>query len=102
MIDSVLTSNETLTNIEKELEPLFVTRRFLLVHAEVLILSHRLRNAVNDIKGDISDIKHISQYLNTLSSGRLHSNIIDPIHLRTDLINIQKDLSPTLALPEIL
>ena len=44
--------------------------------------------------------KHLGQYLNTLSSGRVNPNVIDPIHLRTELINIQKDLSPTLALPE--
>ena len=30
--DCLLTLNETLTNIEKELEPLFITRRFLLIH----------------------------------------------------------------------
>ena len=97
LIDSVLTLNETLANIEKELEPLFVTRTFLVIHDEVLIHSHRLRTAVNDIKGDI---KHLGQYLNTLSSDRLNPNIIDAIHLRTELINIQKVLSPTLALPE--
>ena len=32
LVDSVLTLNETVTNIEKDLEPLFVARRFLLVH----------------------------------------------------------------------
>ena len=44
LIDSVLTLNETVTNIEKELEPLFVTRRFLLMHAEVLIHQSQVRN----------------------------------------------------------
>ena len=53
--------------------------------------------AVNDTKGDI---KHLGKYLETLSSGRLNSNIIDAIHLRTELMKIQKDLSPTLAFPE--
>ena len=68
-----------------------------MIHTEVPIHSHRLRTAVNDIKGDI---KHLGQYLSTLSLGRLNPNITDPIHLRTGLINIQKDLSPTHALPE--
>ena len=68
-----------------------------MAHAEVLIHSHRLRIAVNNIK---EDIKHLVQYLNTLSSGRLNPNIIGPIHLRTELIKIQKVLSPTLAFPE--
>ena len=68
-----------------------------MVHAEVLIHNHRLRNAVNYVKGNS---KHFSQYLNTLSSDILNPNIIDPIHLRTEPINIQKVLSPTLALPE--
>ena len=61
------------------------------------IPSHRLRNAVNDIKGDI---KHLHQHLNTLGSARPNPNIMDPINLITELINMQKDFSPTIALPE--
>ena len=43
LIDSVEFLNETLVNIHEDIEPLFVTRRFLLVHGEVQIHSHRLR-----------------------------------------------------------
>ena len=37
MLDSIQFLNDTLANIQKDIQPLFVTRRFLLTHAEVLI-----------------------------------------------------------------
>ena len=45
MVDSVQFLSKTSVNIHKEIEPLFITRRFLLIHAEVLMHTHRLRIA---------------------------------------------------------
>ena len=47
MIDSLLFLNDTLAHIQRDIQPLIVTRQFLLTHAEVLIHSHRLRVAVS-------------------------------------------------------
>ena len=69
-------------SMEKHLQPLFSTRRFLLVHSEFLILMYRLRSVMGDIK---DDIKSLGQYLNAWGTGRLHFDIIDPICLRREL-----------------
>ena len=98
MIDSFLFLNDTLANIQKGIQPLFVTRQFLLAHAEVLIHSHRLRVAVSDIRNDINKF---GKHLDTLSSGKLSPNLVDPIHLCDELLRIQKVLPPTIELPEI-
>ena len=66
MIDFIQFLTGTLMNIHKEIEPLFITRRFLLNHTEVLLHTHRLRVAVSEIS---NDIKKLGQYLDTLSSG---------------------------------
>ena len=54
MIDSIIFLNDTLANIQRDIQPIFVTRQFLLTDAEVLIHSHRLRLAVSDIRNDIN------------------------------------------------
>ena len=97
MIDSILFLNDTLANIQKNIQPLFVTKRFLLIHAEVLIHSHRLRVAVSDIWNDINKF---GKYLDTLSSGKLSPTLVNPIHLCDELLGIQRELPPTIELPE--
>ena len=97
IIDSILILNDTLANIQKDIQPLFVTRRFLLTHAEVLVHSHRLRVAGSDIRNDINKC---GKYLDTLISGKLSPTLADPIHLCNELLRIQKELPPTIELPE--
>ena len=97
MIDSILFFNDTLANIQRDIQPLFVTRQFLLTHSEVLIHSHRLRAPVSDIRNDINKF---GKYLDILSSGKLNPTLVDPIHLCDELLRIQKELPPTTELPD--
>ena len=97
MIDSIQFLNETLVNIHKEVEPLFITRRFLLTHAEVLIHTHRLSIAVSEVSNSINKL---GQYLDTLSYGKLSPTLVDPIHLSNELLRIQKEFPPTTHLPQ--
>ena len=46
------------------------------------------------------DMTLIREYLNIHTTGRLNPNIIDPIHLRQELIKINKQLPTQLSLPE--
>ena len=97
MIDSIQFLNDTLANIQKHIEPLFVTRRFLLTLAKVLIHIHRLKVAVSDIRNDINKF---AQYMDTLSSGKSSPTLVDPIHLYYELLRIQRELLPTTNLPK--
>ena len=97
MTDCIQFPNETLLNFHKEIETLFITRRFLLTHAEGLIHTHRLRVAVSEISNDINNL---GQYLDTLSSGKLSPTLVDPIHLSDEPLGIQKELPQTIKLPE--
>ena len=97
LIDSAEFLNETLVNIHEDIEPLFVTRRFLLVHDEVQIHSHRLRASIDKINDDVN---HLGVSVYVLSTGKLSPDTVDPIHLGKELTDIQKQLTPTLRLPE--
>ena len=97
LTDSVEFLNETLVNIHEDIETLFVTRRFLLVHGEVQIHSHRLKSSIDKI---LDDVNHLHVYLNVLSAGKLSPDIVDPIHLGKELTDLQKQLTPTLMLQE--
>ena len=97
LIDSVEFLNETLVNIHDDIETLFVPKRFLLVHGEVQIHSHRLKASIDKIHDDVN---HLGVYLNVLSTGKLSPDIVDPIHLDKELTDIQKQLTPILMLPE--
>ena len=56
-------------------------------------LGHYLKKLQNDL-----DL--IRQYMSIHASNKLTPNIIDPAHLRQELIKIQGKLIPTLALTE--
>ena len=47
-----------------------------------------------------NDLDLIRQYMSVHATNKLTPNIIDPTHLRQELIKIQSKLIPTLALPE--
>ena len=97
MIQTVITLNSTLKEIQQDLFLLLTTRKFLLTHAETLIHSHRLNIAVNNL---VDDIKIMEQYMTMFSSGELNPNLISPEMLIKELVNIQKQLPPSIKLPE--
>ena len=97
VIQTVITLNSTLKEIQHDLFLLLTTRKFLLTHAETLIHSHRLNLAVNDLE---NDIKIVEQYMTMFSSGELNPNLISPEMLIKELVNIQKQLPPSIKLPE--
>ena len=97
MVETVITLNTTLKEIEKDLFLLLTTRKFLIAHAETLIHTHRLNNAVHDL---VDEIKVVEQYMTMFSSGELNPNLIPPEMLIKELTNIQKQLPPSIKLPE--
>ena len=97
MIQIIDNLKENLQNIQEDLQTLFTTRRFLLIHGEILIHAHRLRVAIDALKADINNFE---QYLMMLSSGKLNPALINPTQLKNELISIQKQLPPTIRLPQ--
>ena len=97
IIDTILSINETMLNIKTHIQTLFTARRFLLLHSEFMIHHTRIRYLMKQMQHDMTLIR---EYLNIHSTGRLNPNIIDPIHLRQELIKINKQLPTQLSLPE--
>ena len=79
------------------LKPLFTARIFLLLHTESLIYHSRIRSLLGQMKMDTALIK---TYLNIHITGKLTPSITDPIHLREELLRINKQLPTRLCLPE--
>ena len=97
IIDTLLSINETILNIKAHIQTLFMARRILLLQSEFMIHHTRIRYLMKQMQCDMTQIR---EYLNINSTGRLNSNIIDPIHLRQELIKINKQLPTQLSLPE--
>ena len=97
MIQNIATIYTDLDEVKKDLQELFLTRRFMLIYAEVLVHYNRLRVSTETLK---TDINKFAQYLTMLNSGKLSPALIDPTHLQKELISIQKQLPPTIILPE--
>ena len=97
MIHNIESLQDSLKDVKKDLKVLFTTKRFPLIHAEILIHSNRLRIVVDTLKNDIN---RFVQYLMILSSDKLSPALIDPTHLQKESISIQKQLPPTIRLPE--
>ena len=74
-------------SIMNQLKPLFTARRFLLLHTETLIHHLRIRSLLGQMKTDKAQIK---AYLNIHITGKLTPSITDPIHLRQELLRINK------------
>ena len=80
------------------LRPLFFSaRRFLLLHMELLIHHSRIRSLLGQMKTDMAQIKVC---LNIHITGKLTPSITDPVHLRQELLQINKQLPTRLSLPE--
>ena len=80
-----------------QLKPLFSARRFLILHSEFSLHHSRIRFLIRQMRSDLYLIK---QYLNVHATGGLNTDIIDPTHLRGELLNIGKQLPVRLSLPE--
>ena len=85
------------TGIMNQLRPLFSARRFLLLHMESLIHHSRIRSFLGQMKTDTAQIK---AYLNIHIIGKLTPSITDSVHLRQELLWINKQLPTRLSLPE--
>ena len=77
--------------------PLFSARRFLLLHTEMLIHHARIRSLLGQMQVDTAQIR---EYLKIHITGKLTLSITDPVHLRQELLWINKQLSARLSLPE--
>ena len=96
-IDTLLNINETILNIKTHKLTLFTAWRFLLLHSEFMIHHTRIRYLMKQMQHDMTLIR---EYLNIHNTGRLNPNIIDPKHLRQELIEINKQFTTQLSLPE--
>ena len=99
IIYTILSINETILNIKTHIQISFTAKRFLLLHSEFMIHHTRIRYLLKQMQHDM-EMTLIREYLNIHRTGRLNPNIIDPIHLRQELIKINKQLPTQLSLPE--
>ena len=97
IVSTTSSINETISNIQEELIPLFTARKFLIVQTEALLCHARIRSLLKQLQNDL-DL--IWQYMSIHTTNKLTPNIIDPTHLRQELIKIQGKCISTLALPE--
>ena len=97
IISTISFLNDTMDSIMNQLKLLFTTRRFLLLHIESLIHHSRFRSLLVQMKTSIALIK---AHLNIHITGRLTPSITDPVHLRQELLRINKQLPSRLSLPE--
>ena len=97
IIYTILSINETILNIKTHIQTLFTARRSLLLHFEFMIHHTRIWYLLKQMQHDMT---LIGEYLNIYSTGRLNPNIIGSIHLRQELIKINKQPTAHLSLPE--
>ena len=97
IISAISFLNGTMDSIMNQLKPLFTAKRFLLLHMESLIHHSRIRSLLGQIETDTALIK---AYLNIHITGKLTPSITDTIHLRQELLMINKHLPTRLFLPE--
>ena len=87
LVGTIMNLNDTIGSISDQLMPLFTARRFQLLHTEFLIHHNRIKDLIEQVKTDLDLIR---SYLETHITDKLTSTIIDPVHLRQELIKIQK------------
>ena len=97
IISTITFINDTMDSIMNQLRPLFLARRFLLLHMEPLMHYSRIRSLLGQMKTNTGQIK---AYLNVHITGKLTPSITDPVHLRQELLWINKQLPTRLYLPE--
>ena len=97
IIDTIISLNQTIHDIRGQLQPLYTARRFMLMHTEFLIHHTRIRTITRQMNNDIELIR---SYLSTFTTGKLTPQMIDPTHLKQELLEICNQLPPTITLPE--
>ena len=97
IIDTIISLNQTIHYIRGQLQPLYTARRFMFMHTEFLIHHIRIRTITRQMTNDIELIR---SYLSTFTTGKLTTQMIDPNHLRQELLKISKQLPPKITLPE--
>ena len=97
IISTISGINETISNIQEQLNPLFTARDFLIIQAEASLHHARIRSLLKQLQNDLDLIR---QYMSIHATNKLTPNIVDPTDLRQKLIKIQSKLIPTVALPE--
>ena len=97
-IDTIFNINETILNIKTHIQTLFTAGIYLLLHSEFIIHHTSIRYLMKQMQHNMT---LNTEYLNIHSTGRLNRNIIDPIHLRQELIKINKQLPTQLSLTVI-
>ena len=97
IIDTIISLNQTIHYIRGQLQPLYTARRFMFMHTKFLINHTRVRTITRQMT---NDIKLIRSYLSTFTTGKLTPLMIDPNHLRQELLKINKHLPPKITLPE--
>ena len=84
-------------SIINQLRPLFSARRFLLLHMESLMHHSRIRSLLGQMKTNTAKIK---VYLHIHITGKLTQSITDPVHLRQEILWINKQLPAGLSIPK--
>ena len=97
IIGTISFLNETIDSLAEKLKPMYITRRFYLLHTETQIHHFRIRTLIRQISKDIDLVKG---YLNIHSTGRITPTTIDPIHLKQELLKIHKQPPARLSFPE--
>ena len=75
----------------------YTTKKFMFMHTEFISHHTRIRMVTRQVADDINLIK---SYLSTFTTGKLTPQIIDPKHLRHELLKIRKQLPAKITLPE--
>ena len=96
IISTITFLNEMMDSIMNQHRPLFSGRKFLLLHTETLIHHVRIRSLLGQMQADTAQIK---EYLKVHIMGKLAASITDPVHLRQELLQINKQLHTRLSLP---
>ena len=96
IVSTIFGINETISNIQEQLFALFTARTFLIVQTEASLHHARIRSLLKQLENDSGLIR---QYMSIHATNKPTLNIIDPTHLRQELIKIKGKLIPTLALP---
>ena len=97
IIGTISSLNDTIGNVEQQLVPLFTSRRFDFLHLEFLFHHSMVQELIKQLQYDITLTR---QYLDLHSTGKLTPVLVDPHHLRKELIKINKQLPTSLSFPE--
>ena len=89
--------NGIIKNIAGHLGPLYTTRKLMFLHTEFISHHTRIRMVTRQVADHINLIK---SYLPTFTNGKLTPQIIDPKHLRHELLKIHKQLLAKITLPK--